>query len=523
MARLRTLAEWEALTGKDKLTDPEKELIECCREGRECKLGDGTRPEGPDPDRNIRADLLRYLILGGCDECMLDEVGVQLIGAYVPDHLILDFGSAVGQTRLVNVCFAEEISAQQTLFKLLNLSGSQIPGLNAQCAVFEGPVFLRDKFCAIGEVNFAGARIESQLDCSNARFENAHGKALNAQVANVAGGVFLQRGFKAIGEVRLSGLTVGGQFSCLNSSFNNANGYALEAGRITVGGEFLWKTAVVEAGIVHLAAAHVGVLVDDLQSWPESGRLYLDGFTYDRIGASTTDADSRLEWLGKGDRWNGDFYPQPYTQLAKVLREMGHDHAARKVMIRKEELLAKEQLKVDRARLDRLRNGTPTERGDTGFYWLRMHFFRIWIFLIRWLVGYGYSPQLALYWAVGTMTFMTVFYFILWHAGGFVPNSALIMNSTDWAAAMAISPTAPGPVWAATAPSGAHYETFWAGFYAADVFIPLINFGQEAAWTATTQNVAGWFAFLATFAFKGFGWFITALGAAAIGGIIRRE
>ena len=97
------------------------------------------------------------------------------------------------------------------------------------------------------------------------------------------------------------------------------------------------------------------------------------------------------------------------------------------------------------------------------------------------------------------------------------------MNSPDWVAAMAVSPTAPGPVWAATAPSGAHYETFYAGFYAADVFIPLINFGQEAAWTATTQNVAGWFAFLATFALKGFGWFITALGAAAVGGIIRRE
>jgi hypothetical protein len=202
---------------------------------------------------------------------------------------------------------------------------------------------------------------------------------------------------------------------------------------------------------------------------------------------------------------------------------MGHDRAARTVMIRKEELVAEEQLQTDRARIDKLWKGAQSERGDIGVYWLRMHLFRIWNFLIRWLVGYGYAPQLSLYWAAGTTAFMTVFYFLLWRAGGLVPNSALILNSADWAAAMAVSPSAPGPVWSATAASAAHFETFFAGFYAADVFIPLINFGQEAAWTATTQNPAGWIAFLATFAFKGFGWFVTALGAAAITGIIRRE
>lgn len=88
---------------------------------------------------------------------------------------------------------------------------------------------------------------------------------------------------------------------------------------------------------------------------------------------------------------------------------------------------------------------------------------------------------------------------------------------------MAADAVSTGKLWADTAPSAAHYETFWSGFYAADVFIPLIGFGQEAAWTATTQNAAGWIAFVVTFMAKGFGWFVTALGAAAITGIIRRE
>ncbi|MGB7262152.1 MAG: hypothetical protein WBC68_08775, partial [Albidovulum sp.] len=96
MARYRTLAEWEGLTGDDALTEPERLLIECCQKGEPCSLGDGTRPEGPDPARTIRADLLRYLILGGCAECKLDEAGMRLAGAYIPDPFTLDFATAKG-------------------------------------------------------------------------------------------------------------------------------------------------------------------------------------------------------------------------------------------------------------------------------------------------------------------------------------------------------------------------------------------------------------------------------------------
>ena len=81
MARLRTLAEWEALEGDEALTEPERHLIDSCRDGVACILDDGTRPEGPDPARTIRAGLLRYLILGGCDGCRVAEKGVQLRGA----------------------------------------------------------------------------------------------------------------------------------------------------------------------------------------------------------------------------------------------------------------------------------------------------------------------------------------------------------------------------------------------------------------------------------------------------------
>ncbi len=522
MTHPNTLAEWEALTGDAALTAPEHKLIAACRDGKVCKLGDGKRPEGPDPERNIRADLLRWLIVCGCANCMTHEQGVQLVGAYITGQLDVSFATAKGLTLLTRCRFSKSIEALQTRFELLNLADSSLPSLNAQGAEVKGDVFLRDGFEATGEVSLSGASIGGHLDCSNGCFSNEDGDALNAQGAEVKGGVFLRDGFEATGEVNLSGANIGGQLDCSNGCFSNEGGKALNLQRMHVAESFFFVGVTVEQGSVVLAAAHIGDLCDDPHNWPVAGRLILDGFTYDRISAAFTDAPQRLEWLRKGAYWDGEFFPQPYNQLAKVLREMGHEREARTVLIHKEKLLADEQIQKDRAKAQALRAGTQGEQGYIGWHWLRRTAFKLGNGTARRLVGYGYAPQYAFYWLLGCLAFLTVWYFALWQMGGFVPNSPVVLNSQTWADVLKENASAPGPLWAATA-IGKHYETFYSAFYAADVFIPLIDFGQETAWTATTANSAGWLVFITTFVFKSFGWFLTALGAAAITGIIRRD
>ena len=49
MARVQRLSDWQSLTGEQALTTPEKALIAACRDGEPCVLGDGTRPDAPDP------------------------------------------------------------------------------------------------------------------------------------------------------------------------------------------------------------------------------------------------------------------------------------------------------------------------------------------------------------------------------------------------------------------------------------------------------------------------------------------
>src|SRR5262249_45438535 len=83
-----------------------------------------------------------------------------------------------------------------------------------------------------------------------------------------------------------------------------------------------------------------GGLLDDERSWPTTGKLLIDGLTYDHIGADTPlgadtprDSASRLRWL----RLQPGFHPQPYKQLATFLRENGDETGSLRILAAKEE------------------------------------------------------------------------------------------------------------------------------------------------------------------------------------------
>jgi len=77
-----------------------------------------------------------------------------------------------------------------------------------------------------------------------------------------------------------------------------------------------------------LRGANVGSISDDKPSWPEKIKLHLDGFIYGSIPGNLRDASWRLWWLDR----QTEFAPQPYRQLAKVLRDLGDDEGAKEVL-----------------------------------------------------------------------------------------------------------------------------------------------------------------------------------------------
>ncbi len=164
MAHIRTYEELEKFTP----TAAERKLIHACKHGDGCALGDGELPPEPkegaatDPEREIRAAVLRNLLLGGCETFQTDDIGVWLKGAHITGTLDLDFTTLRGPMRLLNCRFEQRLDMEQTQVALLNLDGSHLNGLWAQELNCKGSVFLRKVTCT-GTVDMNSAEIGGQL------------------------------------------------------------------------------------------------------------------------------------------------------------------------------------------------------------------------------------------------------------------------------------------------------------------------------------------------------------------------
>jgi len=358
---------------------------------------------------------------------------------------------AEGEIRFLGAEIGGDLSCVGGKFLNPAQSGVRDSGraLCADAIRVNGSVLLREGFHAEGEVGLIGARIGGDLDCGKGEFMNPatkevkeDGKALHADRMRVSGSVYLNRSFRADGEVRLIGADITGRVDCSRGEFKNPtqagvsnSGIALCADGFNVNGALLLRGVLDAKGLVSLAAASVGQLADDRSCWPTTGGLDLDGFTYGRIYSDTKDANARLDWLSRMSK----FAPQPYRQLAKVMREEGDDRGARKVLHEMERLRRKNE--------------------DKTWYW------RAWSWILGKTIGYGYYPGYSLIWllavvALGWWGFRSGYY-----AGSMVPTD----KEAYWTFALQHEP-----------PS--HYEHFHAFFYSLENCFPLLKLGEADRW-----------------------------------------
>ena len=221
---------------------------------------------------------------------------------------------------------------------------------------------LANGFRSEGMVSFPEAKIGGALNCTKGVFVNhtidGKGKALSFERAQIEHGVYLKDGFLAEGEVRFYGSRIKANFECNGGRFNNpvffdggagvAWNNALSLVGATIdgalwlgprGGDPLSKAEFV--GSVNLAGCHAHEIADHPSAWPHKGAgratlayIHLSGFTYDRmVGTGSYDAATRKRWLDRQPRSDlgGGFKPQPFEQLIKVYRAMGHEHSARDI------------------------------------------------------------------------------------------------------------------------------------------------------------------------------------------------
>ena len=315
------------------------------------------------------------------------------------------------------------------------------------------------------------------------------------------------------------------------------DGFAFTANGMKVMDEFLWRGVTCPAGKLHLSSAKVGDLIDYLASWPDGGRVYLDGFIYDRFGFDApVDAATRLQWLARVDRFNGKFLPQPYTQLARVLSAAGHDRDARKVLIAREVGLGKQ------ARDDRRvpRNGQVWNDFVRPLAGIRNLCSLVWDLILRGVAGYGYAPGRSVIALIGLIGIAWFLADQTWVEGSFAPNSDYVILSPSWTDLTALdcfgpmpNPLPPGvtectpnpaAIWSSKAAPGMDWESFSARAYAADLVIPVLDLGQTSAWApSSSRGNWGYVLWWARWVLASLGWLVTALGAAAVTGIIQKD
>jgi len=346
----------------------------------------------------------------------------------------------------------------------LTCSGGRFENADGNALIFDrakidGGVFLKseasgEKFHATGEVRLLGARISGNLECIGGRFENGNGDALSCDRAEIDGSVFLIGGFHATGAVRLVNIHIGGDLNCSGGRFESERD-ALSCERAEIGGALFFRNVECKSGAISLAASHVNSLIDDPESWPQGNRLALDGFRYDRIsGNAPTNSDSRIRWLDKQqpEHLGDDFRPQPWEQLAKVLREMGHDEDAKLVAIEKQR---------------RLR-----EAGKIGWHTVPFHS------LFGILAGYGYRPMWTFGWMLGIWLSCAVLYQIAAYQGVFAPSNPRIFAEPKF---QLCSPQRGGN-WTDCDFAPLEHTAFNALIYSLDLILPVVDLQQDKDW-----------------------------------------
>lgn len=433
---------------------------------------------------------------------------------------------ATGEVRFLGAHIGSDLNCRGGIFEV-----TEGEALIADSADIKGTVVLGHGFRATGEVRLLGAQIGGDLNCTRGAYEVKDGKALSIDRAKVKGHVSLCNGFKATGQVRLLGTLIGGNLDCSGGQFDAPIGIALSLDHAIVRGAWhLHNTP----NFVRVDASHsdVAVLVDDLTAWAPGS--VLNGFRYTAFGGTApTKGSDRLKWLSSqpqahlgGTEGGAAFCPQPWRQLQRVLREMGHAEDAKQVGI------AYEDHRRKIGRLGQSPQDTPAWRA-----FLKRKMARGSHYIFGKLVGYGYRPTLLVTWMIAVWLFFGTAYWLLAlpPLSAMAPSDPLVFQNATYAACLPDQAGKPGN-WYLCSPLRGEYATFSPYAFSLDVMLPVVDLGQEKTWGAFVPTPKenplnelffhwhwGHVARLLTWLETLFGWLSSLLLVATVSGVARRN
>jgi hypothetical protein len=262
------------------------------------------------------------------------------------------------------------------------------PALHADALQVGQAMYISGGFTAtgageLGAVRLLAAHIGVQLDCTGASLHNDSGPALAADALQVGTAMLLGGGFTAtgageLGAVRLLAAHIGVQLDCAGASLRNDSGPALVAERLEVGQSMFLRSGFTATGadgvraVVDLMGARVGGKLGFDPARLEHAadphyRLIVDGLTYAGVPLQI----SASQWLDLLRDGTPQYAGQPYQQLAAGYRALGDERQAREILMAQRD----------------------DELARTDTHWTE----RLWGWITKITLGYGYKPWRALW------------------------------------------------------------------------------------------------------------------------------
>lgn len=531
----------------------------------------------------VRGSFVRFLALGGDDHAPVHAEGVWLIGASIDGPIDLESTESVVSLCLFNCVIGDRLNLRNAALDRLILNGSNIKSIGADSSEFAGNLFLRDGFLCEGEVRLLNADVGGNFDCSGGTMRNPSKHALSMDGMQVTGHVFMSQGFRAEGEVRMPSARISGNLDCSGGAFHSPRRArpiadpegpalaerALHLQSARIDGALVLRKSLIR-GSVNLSGTHCATLVDDEEVWQETllavpdGSLVcaraLDGLTYDRfVGDKILGPAERIAWLDQQPRAHltTSFRPQPFEQLAKVYRAMGHEDWARIILKEKQRRQHWSDILALEAKPTWL-DGTPRaeDPAEWSLRWGKVVLSRVWLFILQWLLGFGYGKKRLA--ALLALLFLgsAQIYDQAADQGLFAPKNPAIFTSKDKERDK-LRDTVPPECranWTTCPPPALPHEhpRFSPHLYSADLAFPLVSFGQREAWMPLAGdrqwqvvdgkflnvpasemtlrlplgielNTPWWFLRFVTWAEVVLGWGLSFLLVAVLGGLIKKE
>jgi hypothetical protein len=396
---------------------------------------DATHGKDWGPERSVRAELLRWLHTDPEVSRQIDASGLGIAGARITGTLDLSYVKADTPITLVRCYIPDGIDLTSSHLQSFEVRASVTGPISADMSELARDLSVR--FGTYGPLSLFRSRIGGNLDCTGGTFLGSGQTTVNAVESTIAGDAVFHDGFSTDGVVDFRLARVGQSLSFHGAIFSGTAETGLNAERAVIGGTLYWVAIQhTPRTQLDLENTKADALWDDEASWPASGMLTIDGFVFNEFAGGPADAEARLRWL---ELQPPGYRPQPYRQVATVLRASGREGGAADVLIAKEDVLRHQ------AGLGRME--------------------RVWNRMLEVTIGYGYRPLRALWWMAGFVAVGTLLFGL-----GYL---ARIVTPTDPAAYQAFVESGITPP---------HYPPFNALVYSLENFLPVVALHQEDYW-----------------------------------------